>query len=276
MKIHTLIADNWRMDGGVAFGVVPKSIWGRHFEANDNNMVPITTRCILVENNEKKILFDVGFGNKKDEKYYRVRYRDEGVNIISSLAAKGFMPGDITDIVFTHLHDDHVGAATYIHPDGKTALTFENATYWVSENQWKWAINPNKREAGAFFKENLLPLQESGKLHLLQENQQPFDNIKFRFFDGHTRGQIVPFFYMPDGVYVFVADVIPTAFNMRLPYIPSVDIEPLKTLDEKEAFLEEAFENKYIIIFQHDKFNTCCTLAKTEKGIVADKFFTID
>jgi len=275
MNLFPLIADNWKMDGGVAFGVVPKSIWSRYHTSDNLNMIDITTRCLLIIQGERKILIDTGLGNKRNEKYYAVRYREPGISILNSLNQIGFSADDITDILFTHLHDDHVGAATHLNEKGISECVFKNAHYWVSQEHWGWALNPNKREGAAFFKDNLLPLKESGRLHLLEERMQPFEQITLRLFNGHTRGQIIPFIHTANRTVVYMGDFIPTQTNIPIPFVPSVDIEPLISLAEKEEFLNEAVEKKYILFFEHDATNECCTVKQSEKGVVADQSFKL-
>jgi glyoxylase-like metal-dependent hydrolase (beta-lactamase superfamily II) len=276
MKLYPLIADNWRMDGGVAFGVVPKSIWSQKHEADENNTIAITTRCLLIVLDDKKILIDTGLGNKRNEKYYAVRYREPGVNIVNSLYDAGFSPDDITDVLFTHLHDDHVGAATRLNENGISECVFKHAQYWVSESHWKWAMIPNKREGAAYFSDNLLPLLESKRLHLLVEGIQPFEQMTLKIFNGHTRGQIIPFIHTFNQTVVYLGDFIPTQSNIPIPYIPSVDIEPLISITEKEKFLPEAAERNYILFFEHDAANECCTVIQSDKGVVADRTFKLN
>jgi len=276
MKLIPLIADNWKMDGGVAFGVVPKSIWSRKHEADENNMIKITTRCLLITHNDKRILVDVGLGDKRTEKYYAVRYREPGISILNSLKEAGFSADDITDVIFTHLHDDHVGAATRINENGEVECVFENADYWVSRAHWDWAINPNKREGAAFFKDNLLPLSYGGRLHLLEDGDQPFDQITLKVFNGHTRGQLIPCIHTPKQTVVYMGDLLPGQSHIPVPFIPSVDIEPLISLSEKEIFLNEAVENQYILFFGHDADIECCTVMNSEKGVVPDQSFKLN
>jgi glyoxylase-like metal-dependent hydrolase (beta-lactamase superfamily II) len=276
MKLFPVIADNWKMDGGVAFGVVPKSIWARKNDVDENNMIRITTRCLLIVHHERRILVDVGLGDKRSEKYYAVRFREAGINILNSLSEIGFSAHDITDVLFTHLHDDHVGAATQLDENGNLVCVFENAQYWVSQAQWDWALNPNKREVAAYFNDNFEPFLASGRLHLLEDGEQPFELITLKIYNGHTRGQIVPFIHTPNQTIVYMGDFIPTQFNITLPYIPSVDIEPLVTLTEKEEFLNEAIQKQYILFFEHDATIECCTVTLSDKGAVADRSFKLN
>ncbi|MDO9254421.1 MAG: MBL fold metallo-hydrolase [Bacteroidales bacterium] len=275
MKLFPLIADNWKMDGGVAFGVVPRTIWSRFHEPDELNLIDITTRCLLIIHNEKKILIDAGLGDKRNEKYYAVRYREPGINILNSLEQQGFSADDITDVLFTHLHDDHVGAATLYNESGIPECVFKNAQYWVSQTHWDWAMNPNKREGAAFFKDNLLPLRESGRLHLVEEGTQPFENITLKIYNGHTHGQIIPHIHTANQTVVYMGDFIPTQTNIPIPFVPSVDIEPLVSLKEKEEFLNEAVDKKYILFFEHDAANECCSVKQSEKGVVADRSFKL-
>lgn len=274
MKLIPLIADNWKMDGGVAFGVVPKSIWNRNNMADENNMMPIVTRCLLIQDAGKNILIDAGMGSKRDERYYQVRFRDSSVSLLKSMEKVGVKPEEITDVILTHLHDDHVGGLTE-YRNGELKLVFPNANYYCSETHWEWAIHPNKRESASFFPDNLNPLRESGKLSLFSKEGELFENISLRFYNGHTMGQIIPFINAGDKVVVFMGDFIPTVFNIPLPFVPSVDVQPLLSMEEKAAFLKEALDMKYILMFEHDSFNECCNLKQTEKGITVDRSFTL-
>jgi len=276
MQLFPLIADNWKMDGGVAFGVVPKSIWSRFHVADENNCISITTRCLLIVHNHRKILIDVGLGDKQSEKYYGVRFREPNVSILNSLSQLSLTADDITDVLFTHLHDDHVGAATNFDQNGNLICVFPNAKYWVSQSHWDWAMNPNKREGAAFFKDNLIPLMESGRLHLLKQDEQVFEKISLRMYNGHTKGQIIPFIQFGKHTIVYMGDFIPTQYNIPIPFIPSVDIQPLVSLEEKELFLKEAAERKYILFFEHDIQNECCTVVQTAKGVVAERSFKLN
>jgi glyoxylase-like metal-dependent hydrolase (beta-lactamase superfamily II) len=274
MNIFSLIADRWKMDGGVAFGVVPKSLWQKNWKADDNNMLDIVTRCLLIQTGNRNILIDAGMGRKRDPKYYQYRFVDTDWTILNSLNLLDIAPESITDIIFTHFHDDHVGGATYYDDNGNVNEIFPNAKYWCSEEQWKWAINPNKREAASYFTDNLLPLHNSGKLQFLNEDSTEFEDITFKIVNGHTMGQLIPSIDFNGRKVVFTADFIPSASHIPIPYIASVDIQPLLAMKEKADFLSEAVINNYILVFQHDT-NECCSVKNSEKGIVPDEIFKI-
>jgi glyoxylase-like metal-dependent hydrolase (beta-lactamase superfamily II) len=277
MEISLLVADRWKMDGGVAFGVVPKSLWSKVYPADENNLNEIVTRCLLVRSGKRFILFDAGLGNKRDPKYYAYRFRIEQELLRKALYLQGLTTDDITDVVFTHLHDDHVGGAT--HKDsvnGESVPLFQNASYWCSKAQWEWAMNPNKREGAAYFQDNLQPLLKTGRLKFIQEQEDWLPGISFRIMNGHTMGQLIPIIEVNDKKLIFLADFIPTTAHIPISYIPSVDVQPLVTMNEKEKFLDEASENEYVLVFQHDAYKECCTVQRTEKGVGIKSTFAFD
>jgi glyoxylase-like metal-dependent hydrolase (beta-lactamase superfamily II) len=277
MEIYSLIAENWKTDAGASFGVVPKSIWSKLYHADDNNMVNVTSRCLLVKNQHRLILFDTGMGNKQDEKFFKHRQRFGSDNLVDSLKKLGFDPNDVTDIVFTHLHYDHCGGATAFNSD-KTMLelVFPNAQYHVSKRQWDWAMTPNIREAASYLPENLLPIKDSGKLNFITQDGWFDDGIFLRMVHGHTDGQLIPVLHYKNKVLVFTADFIPSAAHVPLVWLTAYDIRPLEALAEKEAFLNVAVKNDYTLLFLHDYDVECCNVVYGAKGFEVGRRFTLN
>lgn len=278
-SIKTIISEEWLIDGGMAFGVVPKSIWSKLYPISNDNLIPVVNRLLLVETESKLILFNTGYGNKRNEKYYKYKHFGMKTSIETLLNQCGYKKSDLTDIVFTHLHDDHCGGATFTDTnDGLSKPVFENVNYYVSEDQWKWALYPNPREAASYFPDNLLPLHNTGKLNLLTEQMQVFeeDGIYLKFFNGHTKGQILPFLNFNEKTLVYLSDFIPSTVHLPLPYISAADIFPLTVMEEKEQFLISALNGNYVLIFEHDFINEACNLAKNEKGITVNYAGSLD
>lgn len=265
------------MDGGVAFGVVPKTIWNKMYTADDQNMINICSRSLLIETGQHRLLIDTGMGQKRGDKYYGYKHLSNEHTLLQSLKKAGFAPADITDVLFTHLHDDHVGGATYFDENKALQLTFPNARYHISKSHWEWANNPNPREKAAYFPDNFIPLQESGRLNLITEEQTEFmPGISLRILDGHTTGQLIPIITNEEQTLAYVTDFIPSLGHLPIPYLASVDMQPLLALKEKETFLEEALQNNYILFFEHDYYYECCNLKQTPKGIRANVVSTLN
>lgn len=256
------------------FGVVPKALWNRVYPSDESNLTVLALRSILVEDNGKLILIDNGWGDKQDKKFFRHVYLHGGEGLIGGLLHRGYKPENITDVVLTHLHADHCGGGVLKRNNGiGFDLTFPNATYYVSRTQWEWAANNNVREADSFLEENILPMMQSGHLKLVDEEGVLFRNISVRFYYGHTPGLMIPFINFKEKTYVFAGDLIPTTAHIPLVWNMSYDVDPLRTIREKEGLLKEALDDDYILLFQHDEHTECCTLETSAKGIRAKKKF---
>lgn len=276
MKLFAINTGNLKLDGGAMFGVVPKVIWNKLYPADENNLCNWAMRCLLIDTGDRRILIDSGMGNKQSEKFYSYYYPEGKHDLVSSLNKYGYSPDDITDNVLTHLHFDHCGGSIKYNED-KTQLipTFKNANFWISRQQWDLAMNPNKREKSSFMKENILPMQESGKLKLIDKDTEIFQGVTLKISFGHTDGQIIPHIKYKDKTVVFMADLIPSVAHLPIPYLMSYDINPLKLMKEKEEFLNEAVKNDYILFFEHDLYHECCNLKNTDKGVREKEIFNL-
>lgn len=274
MKLHVINTGNFKLDGGAMYGVVPKSIWNKLNPADENNLCNWAMRCLLIEDGNKLILIDNGLGDKQDAKFFSHYYLNGNDSLISSLKSAGFSPDDVTDMFLTHLHFDHCGGGVK-YENGKLALTFKNATYWSNEEHWNLAIRPNAREKASFLKENILPMQESGHLKFTSESKSSFSQFDILYSSGHTDKMMVPKIKYNGRTVCYMADLLPSVGHLPLPYVMAYDTRPLLSLEEKERFLNEAVDNNYVLFFEHDPVNECCTLSRTEKGIRAERTFKL-
>ena len=277
MKLFSIETGNFKVDGGAMFGVIPKTMWQKYYPANENNLCNCAMRSLLIITENHKILIDNGCGNKQDDAFFKYYYLNGDYNLLDSLSKVKISPEEITDVVMTHLHFDHCGGGVSLNnKSGKPELTFPNATYWCSEQQWEAATNPNSREKPAYPPENFIPIQKSGKLKLVNKSGNITPEITFRLYNGHTKGLLVPFIKYMNKTIVYVSDLIPVMANIPISFVSAYDLFPLTTIDEKTTFLEEAAENDYILFFGHDLYNECCMVEKTEKGIKSKTSFTIN
>jgi glyoxylase-like metal-dependent hydrolase (beta-lactamase superfamily II) len=294
MKLYSINTGYFKLDGGAMFGVVPKSIWNKLNPADENNMCSWALRCLLIEDEGRLILIDNGMGDKQDAKFFGHYYLHGDDTLDKSLAQHGFTKEDITDVFLTHLHFDHCGGSI-VRDGDKLVPAFKNATYWSNEHHWKWATEPNAREKASFLKENILPIQESGQLKFLNLSGESSDvnagaaersllttqdsplstNLSFFTVSGHTDAMMLPKINYNGKTIVFMADLLPSAAHIPLPYVMAYDMFPLTTLNEKKLFLTEAEQNNYILFFEHDLLIECCTLQMTEKGIRVKETFKL-
>ncbi|MEI8225858.1 MAG: MBL fold metallo-hydrolase [Bacteroidota bacterium] len=274
MKLQLFNIANFRVDGGAMFGVVPKVLWSRVYSSDENNLIVLTLRSLVIETDEHVILIDTGWGDKQDEKFFRHVYLHGGEGLTEGLNRRGYKPEDITDVVLTHLHADHCGGGVKRNEGGTGyELTFPEANYHVSRTQWEWAVKNNVREADSFLDENIIPIMDGGHLNLVDEEGELFPGFSLRICYGHTPGLMIPVIKYKDKNLVYTGDLIPTVAHIPVIWNMSYDIESLKTIEEKEKILKEALNEGYILVFQHDEHIECCTLEMTPKGIRAKEKF---
>lgn len=275
MKLYTIDTGFFKLDGGAMFGVVPKSMWQKLNEPDENNLCNWAMRCLLVEAEGRLILIDNGIGDKQDAKFLSHYYLNGDDTLDKSLAKHGFSKADITDVFLTHLHFDHCGGSI-VREGEKLVPAFKNAQYWSNENHWKWATEPNDREKASFLKENILPIKESGQLNFLPSSENKFLNdFSVRLVNGHTESMMLPQINYKGKTIIYMADLLPSMAHIPVPYVMAYDTRPLETLMEKKSFLKEALDNEYILFFEHDPQIECCNLALTEKGIRANNTFKL-
>jgi len=283
MKLYPIESGNFKLDGGAMFGVVPKTLWTRTNPADENNLIDMAARCLLIEDGDRLILIDTGMGEKQSEKFFGYYYRWGEHSIDSSLKKHGFHRDDITDIFLTHLHFDHCGGSIQWNKD-RTGYepAFKNARFWSNKEHWQWATQPNPREKASFLKENIIPMEQSGKLHFLERDaserfiSNDYLGFGVLFVDGHTDKQMLPHIVYKGKTIVFVADLLPTAGHVPLPYVMGYDTRPLLSMGEKEIFLNKAADEEYYLFLEHDAHNEIITVKQTEKGVRLDETFTFN
>lgn len=277
MNLYSIDTELFKLDGGAMFGVVPKVLWSRTNPADENNLCTWAMRLLLIEDGNQLILIDTGLGDKQSEKFFSHYYIHGEHTLDKSLAKHGFSRDDITDVFLTHLHFDHVGGAIVREGD-QLVPAFKNAHYWSNAQHWKWATEPNDREKASFLKENILPIQESGRLKFVEDTSVGVlnKNISIRFAFGHTDAMMMPQIQYKDKTILYMADLLPSVGHIPLPYVMAYDMFPMKTLEERKTYWNEIADNDIICFLEHDPIHECCTLQHTEKGVRLKDTFTLE
>ncbi len=272
-KLHTIESGNLLLDGGAMYGVIPKPLWERSSPADEKNRIQLKTRHMLLVSDSKKILIDTGSGknwNEKFEKIYGIDYSQH--DMFPALAKVGVKPDEITDVILTHLHFDHIGGAV-VFENGKPVPAFPNATYHVQQKQYDWALNPSDRDRASYFKERYVTLAEEGILKFYNGNFQFDENINLVVVNGHTPSQQLVKVSDSSNTMFYCADLIPLASHISPPYIMGYDLNPLETLYEKQKILQQAVEENWHLFFEHDPKIATGTIKMSERGFVFDKTF---
>ncbi|MCF8236584.1 MAG: MBL fold metallo-hydrolase [Saprospiraceae bacterium] len=274
MQIQTIRTGYLQLDGGAMFGVVPKSMWETMNPPDEANMCTWCMRILLVRSGDRIILMDTGIGDKQDDRFKSFFHPTQQDLFLRELSTAGVTPEAVTDVLLTHLHFDHVGGAITLDEDGKPTPLFPNATYWSSQRHWDWANQPNPREKASFLKENMLPLQEWGKLAFADTGSHAewIEGITLDSVYGHTEAMFIPVIPTAKRPVIYCADLIPSFHHLGLPYVMAYDVRPLETMKEKEQLLTWALEREAILVFEHDPSIEACTLTKDNRGrIISDR-----
>lgn len=264
MKLTVIKAGHFALDGGAMFGVVPKVLWQRFIQADDKNRIPMSMNTLLIETENRKILVDAGIGTKNTTMYEK-HYAFAGDELSENLKAQSIAAEEITDVIITHMHFDHIGGLTYQDDDNNLKLRFPNAIHHVNERQWRWAWSPSPRDSASYLPENFAPLKGSDKLNLLDGPGELYDHIAVVNAEGHTPGQQLVKITDGTSTYFYMADLIPTHHHIPIPYVMGYDLNPLKTVEEKQAYLHSALSDKWTLIFEHDAKVAAGRIGKNEK-----------
>jgi glyoxylase-like metal-dependent hydrolase (beta-lactamase superfamily II) len=258
------------LDGGTMFGFVPKALWEKQMPADAKNRIQMNMRSLLIRGNGKTILVDAGIGTKLTSKEKNIYALEEKGNMDAVIAPQGIKPDEITDVIITHLHFDHAGGATCIK-NGELKPTFPNATYYIQKEQWENTLNPHPRDRNSFPPINFKPLEEAGVLTLLDGPGELFDGLEMLVTHGHTAAQQHPLIKGADKSLFYCADLIPTAAHIPLLWIMAYDNLPMTITEEKQAVLERACEENWVLFFEHDPGISAVTVQRGSKGIEIKK-----
>jgi glyoxylase-like metal-dependent hydrolase (beta-lactamase superfamily II) len=274
--VHALETGRFALDGGAMFGIVPWVFWSKTNPPDERQRIDLAARCLLISGNGKNILVDDGNGTKWNDKLKDIYKLDNSEHdLVRSLQRYGLTPDDITDVILTHLHFDHAGGST-TRVNGRVVPTFPKARYYVQKQHWELALKPTEKDRGSFMPDDFLPLNEHGVLELVEGECELFPGIELIVCNGHTSAQQLPKISDGNTTVLFCCDLFPTVSHLPYPYVMAYDVRPLVTIEEKKKILPRAYEEKWILFFEHDPKTEAVTVKAGEKGFVVDEVKRLD
>ncbi len=268
--LSSLDAQDFALDGGAMFGVVPKTMWASVAPADALNRVRLSARLLLISGNGRHILVDTGMGTAWPEKL-RTIYDISPFRLHDELRRLGLSPEEITDVILTHLHFDHVGGAYRLDGDRLEPL-FPDAHFYLQEENWLQACTPNQKERVSYNRAFVEALGRQKNLHLLDGECELFEGVALFPTHGHTCGQQMVRVFDEEQSLLYCGDLIPSSAHIPLLWVTGYDIEPLKVIEEKRDILLRAAAESWILFFGHDPLHVAATVRMDEKGVVLDRF----
>lgn len=252
-EIYPVTDGFFYLDGGAVFGVVPKILWEKIYPPDERNRIPLSLHCPMIITKKYNILIDTGVGIKHDEKFFKIYGIEKKPLLLESLCRFGYQPKNIDLVINTHLHFDHAGGNTTFNENGEIVPTFPRAKYFIQKGEMEVALNPDERTRASYCPEDFLPIGEPEHLCLIKDGITEIDKgISVIKTGGHTRHHQCVKIESEGQVAFFLADLVPTVAHLHYPYISGYDLFPLETLENKKKILKQAFEERWLLIFQHD------------------------
>lgn len=267
-EVHVISGGLVYVDGGGAFGLVPRALWSRYQTPNDAHHIPMCLNCLLVKAHGKHILVDTGMGFKMPPKMVEQWHLSHPHGtLLDGLARLGLQASDIDLVINTHLHGDHCEGNTSFDAEGNLVPTFPNAEHVVQRREYQDASNPNERTRATYINFNFEPLVASGQMRLLDGDEEFLSGIRGVVTPGHTPGHMSVIIEDGGQSLFFTCDLATYSIQFeKLGWMTAYDVEPLVTLESKRRWQGWALEHDPIIVFPHDTVVMAARFRADEKG----------
>jgi glyoxylase-like metal-dependent hydrolase (beta-lactamase superfamily II) len=249
--IQPVTDGRFRLDGGAMFGVVPKMLWEKCCQPDEQNRIALGLNCLLIRTGRKNILVDTGLGDKEDAKFQEMFAVERIPTLRDSLKMQGLQSEDIHMVVNTHLHFDHAGGNT-VRENGAIVPTFPRAKYFVQRGEYEDAARSNERTRASYRRENFTPVAHVDQWEFLDGETELLPGVSVMVTEGHTRHHQSIKIESEGQIAFYLGDLIPTVSHLPLPYIMGYDLYPLQTLETKRWVLDRALNENWLLVFEHD------------------------
>lgn len=255
---------SYKLDGGAMFGVVPKTLWQKRAEPDEQNRILLGLNTVIVRTGKHTLLIETGIGNKQPPKLREIFENQE--LLPASLAAAGIAVEEVDFVINTHLHFDHCGWNTTLHPNGSVTPTFPNARYFAHRGEVEHGHLQLERDRVSYLSPNYDPLIESGQMTLIDTHEAEIcPGIHIELFPGHT-AQLMGIHIESAGQHAcYISDLIPTSAHLDTTWVMGYDLDPLETIVQRKRFYQRAIPEKWLVLFTHDHRTPMARIGLNEK-----------
>jgi len=254
-KVIPLSDGCFHLDAGQMFGVIPKALWAREFEADDMNRIPLFLNPLLVDTGSQLVLIDPGIGDRYDTKFADIyKVTRENNHLLHFIASAGYRLEDVTHVIYSHLHFDHCGGSTQVDSEGNVRVTFPNAEFFAPSGEWQFLESLNERTKASYRPEWVAPVVASGKFKQVEGESTILPGFSYIRSPGHIPNHASILIQSEGTHLIYWGDLFPFLVHLRPAWIPAVDTHPLTALETKKALLKRAFdEGWHYHYFYHEK-----------------------
>ncbi len=252
ITIHFLNAGFWYDDGGAQFGIVPRELWQREKTPNAHNRIKMSLTCPLIVAGKDVILVDTGIGNRLSEREVQIYSPEPAAKLIKELHALGFVPEDVTHVILSHLHFDHVGGMVEKTPQGDFTPIFTHAQTVIQKAEWDIAMAPTNERLVAAYRHAPECLHALKNVELIDGDSSLTSEVRMSISGGHTTPHQCVIVEAGGTGLIHLADIVPTTSHLRLAWNAAYDTDPLSTIEAKKRFFAEARAKNLWLSFSHD------------------------
>src|SRR5579864_1076889 len=253
LELHLLVAERWKADGGLMFGVVPKVLWEKQKPADSNNMIECACVCLIARVNGRVLIVETGIGTKLSEKRARQVGLREPEGMLHALKRLSIRPDEVDAVITTHLHWDHAGGLTRRDGMGALELTFKRARHFIQRAEWDFALHPDVRSQPGYVIDDFTPLADGHKLvEFVDGDAEVLPGVHLRQVGGHTPGSQVVILRSGELACAVTGDLVCQTPHLRVPWNMSADIEPLRVFEQKARLFDEAEKHRWLLVLSHE------------------------
>ena len=252
ITIHFLNDGLWWDDGGAQFGIVPREIWQREKRPNERGRITMSLTCPLIVTRNELIVVDTGIGNRLSEREQQFFTPQRGSGLIGQLRALGYTREDVTHVVLSHLHFDHLGGVIDKADDGTITPAFPNARVVLQRAEWELATQPPDERLAAAYRHASECLEPLANIALIDGDTTLTDHVRTTVSGGHTSPHQCVIIETDGTGLIHFADIVPTTAHLRLAWNAAYDTDPLATIAAKKRLYAEARQKNLWVSFSHD------------------------
>lgn len=250
-ELNAISDGHFWLDGGSMYGAVPKVLWSKLTPSDKENRIRLSLNCLLIRTPDNIVLVDTGLGEKFSKRSKEIYRTERNQNLFTSLSALNIQPSDVDFVINTHLHFDHCGGNT-VKMNGKYVPAFPNARYIIQKAEWENAQQPNEKTKSSYRISDFLPLEQAGQVQLVEGDHAVTPGVRTMVTRGHTQGHQSVFISSKGNQALYLGDVIPTTYHLRIPYMTGFDMYPGELLETKKDIIKHAVEDNWLLVFEHD------------------------